>query len=298
MEKKLLNAFETSKQDIDLIINTIDIVKETKNLDKSITLKIAENINANELVNTVASYNKTNKEITIYIKELERAKLIITKYFNTLEMNDELNNGIKLAIMQYILHELEHAYQHQISEDIMIQTDYAKISRTEFEYEKTIAEEATDEILDVILNKEKSNNANYSQFDIYNIISKSLLELERRKALYKQLYEITPTERMAQINSYKLIKEILKNSDYQKLYHYYYSKLIFEEIKGYNKTNFPLIKYLSEIGEISLLEQLSFVNESMETIDLEKRLFYGLLLKEEERKEKEAEISKHLSRTR
>lgn len=255
MEKELLKTFETSKSNIEFINDTVDIVKEQRNLSKNIRLATPT---VKEIVgipnNAFAQYNIKTDEIYVFMNNINAASNSLNRELIELGLKDELDNGKKLYIMHLILHELEHAYQKKLSMNKEIDSPYVIISKDYF--------------------KEETNN----------------ISLE----FYMKNHSLFPTERAAEISSYKIIQDMLKNSEYQRLYHYYALRENLIALKEYTSDLSPLFNYILKTKNFALLNELAPYMKDLK--GLEDRLFYGLNISNEEFEIKDKEARMHLSK--
>ena len=95
-----------------------------------------------------------------------------------------------MQLTQFILHELEHAYQSKQADDESDNSIEAKLIRICFEFFRNI-----------------NDKKNITENDLADLIIASF----REKELYKQYYGFNPSERFAQINSFRILVDSLKS---------------------------------------------------------------------------------------
>lgn len=147
----------------------------------------------------------------------------------------------------------------------------------------------------------------YSKLDIFkNIASKKLRLIQnvssekiyikllenKQEKLYMKSYNLNPSERIATINSYKLLFESLKkyenfNKKYRSIFEYINKLYVEQYYMGYkikkhsNKINVPLIDYFDFIGMSNRLEQFDLNSDDL---NIETKMMYGLPIKLQETK--------------
>ena len=228
MEKELLRAFEKSENSIELINDTIDIVKEQKKLDKSIKLVIPEEKEMGKIPhNAFAMYDFVTDEVNVFMNNLNAVSSSLINEFIELGLKNELDNAYKLYIMHLILHELEHAYQKQLSMSMENDDPYVIISKDFFDKEK--------------------NNISYD--------------------FYVRYHSLFPAERAADLTSYRIIEKMLKDSKYKRLYHYYALRNILISLKDYNGNLSPLLQYAFKTGKFALIDELNPYLKEMKDLE-------------------------------
>lgn len=299
MEKELLRVFETGKNNIDIIRDTIDIVKENKGLDKNTRLVIPNKEQIQEVSNNVlAQYDCLTDKIYVYEKNFQKINDRMIRDFITMGLEKEIDNGKKLLIMQLVIHELEHAYQKKLSLDKESNSPYVIISKDNYKIMgiKREIEQLSNEFLEMMMGIKSEFDLICKGIEFQNKLNDLSNKLNINNKFYSENHDLFPVERAAQINSYKTIKNFLKSSDYQNLYHYFSSKKIFSEIKDYKNGMFPLLEYTLGIGNAKLFDKLlPYINE-LKTLDA--KLFYGLEISQEELDIRKDELMKHLSKIR
>lgn len=193
MEKGLLQIVEKCENDKELLKEGFELVRDKKVKDNKLSLRITENEKDifSEL-GSLAYFNPTENEVVIHIDEIKKIENEIIRIYSQLKMGQDIELGKRLSILQYLLHELEHAYQNQIAKNKFDNSDYAKLSRLCFE----------------------QNNANYL-FNYGFAPSERLAEINSTKTLsnmlkesnYRNLYYYYTVQKMLrELNGYKVSK--------------------------------------------------------------------------------------------
>jgi hypothetical protein len=272
-----INKRIVDEEFIEKLINIIITKKElTPFLEKIVF--IPESIECNDEAFSPAGYYPLLKEIRICINLFEKIFINRNKIIQTLNAN-ELFFYKNTAITQIILHELEHVYQNKkifIGEEDL-ETKLLKVGNYHFAYITSLRQEmlsSKDEVL-----KEQ-------------LLSK----INERRRLYSQYYIYNHCERMAQINSYKvimnaispiegLIPSVVKNT----------STCVRQQLSDGFEINFkrvcaPTIVYMQALGYQWELENFYFYNRNKRKLlkniselhSLDDRLLFGLPISKEE----------------
>jgi hypothetical protein len=257
------------------IESIIEIVTKYRNLGDYITdvtySPIRKKINGEA---GAAEYNPLEKKINI---DLEAVESIIKE--NELTGSFALDRGKKIAlriqIMQYVLHELEHANQRRIviSEDTL-ESHILRLSEFSLNnYEKRAYFKMDDE-------------------------KQGIKYIRKLKAIkeknYEENYKHCPKERLAEIKSHQEIVQVLScMSEYTSNLIDYEKINIFRSMyNGYEDVFSPTIYYIEENGTPEVLNEFDwYTKKNDKTLELCKkkysfddRLKYGLPLDKKENK--------------
>ena len=169
---------------------------------------------------TVAAYRFVKKEVLI---DYESINFIMDNrgIYDCLFQELEQYMFRNLLITQFLLHELEHAIQNKKANDKSDNTIDAKLIRACFELEQVLK---NPNFMDGVLKNHQSIK------DLTNYISYN-------KELYRLYYDLNPTERLAEFNSYRLIVHFLKEIQQHipNLYEFEQASLFESVLKGYSK---------------------------------------------------------------
>lgn len=265
---KLVYDYSIQKKLVDLnfIDKLIDIVVSKKKLNNYVK-KIAT---TNELEKygekiTCASYNFLTKELSVYYKAIQLCIEKANHYdqlFNSLEQIMFRN----LQVTQYILHELEHAFQNKQLNDKHDNSIEAKIISASLMAEQILKNPKI--FIGILMGKIKVD-------DVINNILK-------HKEKYLQYYHLNPTERLAQVNSFITIVNSL-NSIKQfvpNLYAINHAYLHDNMIKGYTGSwrefTCPTEEYLLSVGQSNVWNDFDFYNEDSSKLVENASRKYGL----------------------
>ena len=264
---------ELIKKIIENIINSLD--NDTKEKFNGV---IFANINWN--CNAVCSCRINTGDIVVnyerFIKLLKQEKKL-----NFLQRN--------LEILINLLHEIEHLKEINKSKNLTFESFLHSYSNIDI-FDALASEKLT--LFENVLSP--------------NSYQKALLKLSKK--LYLQVYDKIPSERIATINSHKLVFESLNNYEdfnekYRITFNYINQKYLEQYYMGYNTKkseylNIPLVDYFKFIGMLDLLNNLDFYDEnikkfrtlSSKEFTLEQRMLYGLPVSLQETKELEQKI--------
>lgn len=243
---------------------------------KEIDKKYYENIisiisNDNQLENYVENFKFVNSDFFLAQYQPYCKSIVVSNNAINLEINDNkkivnlLNNNESyifkyLIAMQLILHELEHARQTKISSET-------------------------------------------------NSFEQKIFKLESCDVIsYKKHWDLIPSERLAEIYSYNLLSEILSKVKkiYPNIFEYISESLLFSYIFGYVKCYFDdgkfnnystTVSFIKKIGKKDQLLNLDWYDENnniflskCSKFSLEERLKYGLIITEDEYKDKSKKL--------
>lgn len=270
----------------ELLEEVISVSKNKKFISKGLLLRIVVNVieNSNDVTKSkfqdfrcgelgwdfaVAAGDKENGIVYLnYDKALH------------LEKNKHVFSYLKsnLNIIQIILHEIEHL------------NELYKIEKNNFE-SKFIIKSVSDLISEKCFEIGKNLFDNRDEAIYYRNM--------RYRMFYEKYWDIIPTEKIAELDSYeKLIRSLDKYpnfyNNHPKIYEYFVEEYINSLKLGYNskeeieKYNIPLIDYLSALKTINCRLYLEDFGVSLKTktssgnIPLEKRMRYGLPVTKQE----------------
>lgn len=162
----------------------------------------------------IATYNPLSKQILVDYESIQ-IDMERRSYYDQLFCSLEQIMFRNLTITQYILHEIEHAFQNKQLDNKSDTSIEVKLVKAGFILSQAIK---NPRVLNALL------NGKISVQDFINYRQKNI-------ELYKQYYNLDPIERLAQVNSFRIIVDSI------------------EPIKGY-------IPNLYEFEQASLLEEM------------------------------------------
>ena len=263
--------------DRNLIDKIVESVVKEKGLDSYVrNIKFSEDLHGageNDKKICVAAYRVNDKDIVIDPSVMQ---ILSTKG----DRYSELFGGFErtmynnFMVTQIVLHELEHASQNKQADNKADSSDETKLIRASLVFPKMMQDP---ELLKAIESGKVSEDAVIA-FIIY------------KRELYSRLYDLVPTERLAEINSYLTISNAVEpiNKIFPSLYEFLFASAIHEMVAGYQDTLYqgscPSLFYLQNNEQESIWKDLSFYDENPkvlvkkvnETYNLEKRLTLGL----------------------
>ena len=197
---------------------------------------------------SILGYKKGGK-LCIFLKKIyvSMNKMTVNKFKDSLSYYLRYN----LFILQIVIHEVEHAIQEMITN-----SNKTDIESKLLKIEKSFVDE-------LIAIKEDNHK-----------------EYKKKLKLYYKNYDIAFSERMAQINSYKKILEIIEPIKKQieelfNLQEIYYNGSKIVTYKSINDN--PTVSFFSNLGMIKQLNDLNYNN-----FGFEERLNFGFKLSEHE----------------
>lgn len=207
--------------DKEFIDKIIEIVVSKKSLNRYVKSLQFTELYKNDYEVACAAYDTSNMRISVDYESIQIAMKQYSYYdqlFHTLERTMFKN----LTITQIILHELEHAFQNKQADNMLDNSIEAKLVRASFSILHMMD---NPRLLTAFLNDEISKR-DFIFLD------------EQYKKLYKKYYLINPSERLAQVNSFKLIIEVMKPiKEYiPNLYDFELASSIGEMVKGYGNS--------------------------------------------------------------
>ena len=244
----------------ELLEEIIELSKNNKLIDKSLITRIIIDIICKSDEITQNSFNK------IVFSKINWKNVLCTCNLNSgiikvdydkcvsglIKKNKHDNNFIlkyNLEFIRYILHEIEHLKE--------------SYKMTKYNVESVLIYLSS---LSLLLSNKGSINKN----------------------IYLKLYDIIPAERIADVESYKLLLNSIYNfhdfeKQYEEVVNYIYRNYVFEYYKGYKKFSHdtsPFIIYLTEISNRGILsiDDLKPLEElcNKENLTIEEKMKYGL----------------------
>lgn len=251
----------------------IEIVVNNEELDNYVrNLIIMNNLSVIQGCTTYAAYDPLDMNILVdfnAIKDLIKVNYRYKELFNGVERRFFYN----LVILQVILHELEHAFQYKVIEDKQNDSTESLLLKASL-------------FLSYALKK------NYQEFLFDNGITTQELDyfIQFQRKLYKKYYDFVPSERLAQINSYKMIKRLteLLRAKLPRLYEFYAASFMEQKLKGYLEAyklgGCPTKVYLFGVKKGDVWTKLDFYDQNENTLmwnvenmyDLSSRMALGL----------------------
>ena len=260
-----LNGKIVDKQYADKLI---DIVVNNRNLDDYVSrVTFTNKFKKDDEGIECAKYDPINKLIIVDYESV----LLLLDYKSVYEVlfkDIETIMYKNLLITQVLLHELEHANQYK-------QVD----NKLDDSVEKRLCKACL--LLGYIL-----KNPELSSKIIDDTLTTEDFKflIDNHHIMYKRYYQFDPTERMAQVKSYRTIVSAIEpfKIHTQNLYEFENASLVEQMIRGYedswNEGVCPTQVYLSAIGRKNTWEGLAS-KENFEINDqktLSKRMTYGL----------------------
>lgn len=256
-------------------------------IDKMIELFVSENglNNYVERVGFTNKYKKENNELVIatyspftkdIIIDFESIFMFLENmcYYNQLFNQLEQVMFKNLIITQFILHELEHAVQAKKTDDKTDNSNEAKLICASYIVYKAMKNQK-------FVNKLAEESKLKEELTNY---------IKQQREIKDKYYRFIPIERLAQINSFNIILELIEpiKDCVPNLYQFNQASLVEEMIKGYTDAwdlgICPTQVYLYASGQSNVWDSLDFYDSDSERImkkvsdryPLEKRLTLGL----------------------
>ena len=181
--------------DCNFIDKLIEIVTNERGLETYVkNVEFTSKLDKEESIVTLAAYDFLKKNIIV---DYDSVKIFLehNSYYDSLFTLFEKYMFRNISIVQTILHELEHAYQSkQLDQYQQHPSIEQQLIKASFVLEQALKNPKI--IADLL-----KSNITESQLALY---------ISNYRLLYKQSYQFNPTERLAQINSYKIIGQTLK----------------------------------------------------------------------------------------
>ncbi|MBE6138770.1 MAG: hypothetical protein E7173_03400 [Firmicutes bacterium] len=279
---KLIYYYSVNGKLVDskFIDKIIEIVVNKKNLDSYVrNVRFTSQLDKNDYGVTCAAYSPLSMEVLI---DYESIKIVMENrssydcLFHSLEQIMFRN----LTITQIILHELEHAYQNKQADSKADSSIEVKLIKASLFLEQAMK---NPKFLAAVLKGE--------------IISQDFLTyILQNRELYKQYYALNPTERLAQINSFRAILTSIEpiKKHIPNLYEFQNASLVEEMLRGYqdswNEGICPTQVYLFGTRQSKVWLDFDFYNQDSKQLiktvseqnNLARRLSLGLPVTYEE----------------
>lgn len=244
----------------------------------------------NSMINTINVSNQSNEKGKCgYYSPIDKELNIVLPT----EENDYFDYNA--TVLHILLHELEHVGQHKKClerESNDLETD---LLNTCF---------SANNNLEVIQKRLHNNEIEPSEY--LAVIEQLKFYQMYSDIVNKGCYELLPSERQAEINSFKYLIELLKNSydeKYKDKFEMIKVNYLIRNLMGYKSDNKNIIAPTYELYRIIL----DFMNQSdnqekyfekfksfSKNMTLDQRLYYGLNISLDEYNNKKLEIGKHL----
>lgn len=208
--------------DSKFIDKLIEIVVSKKSLNDYVrNVRFTNKLDKNNNGVSCATYSPLTMEVLL---DYESMQIVMENrsYYEPLFGGLEQIMFRNLTITQIILHELEHAYQNKQADNNMDNSIERKMINASFMLEQAMK---NPKFLTAILKGE--------------IPSKEvLIYILQNRELYKQYYELNPTERLAQINSFRIIVNSIEpiKKYIPNLYEFENASLVEEMLSGYSES--------------------------------------------------------------
>ncbi|MFI3307192.1 MAG: hypothetical protein R3Y21_01360 [Mycoplasmatota bacterium] len=277
MEEEIFKLiYDCSKRNVILgkneLMKLVDIVIRYKSLDDYVKDVLwDEDILDSFSFIASSGYDTTYKQIYFLLDNIVLAIANHVEIFTSFEPGQRIFTS-NVFIAQLALHELEHAMQHKIV-DINADTFETTLCKSIFMMNHCLSQE------------EYINGTTKQQDDIYR----------RCITQYEKTYHLNPTERLADINSFKILSRALKQAGnkYKRLSEYTHYLGFLNQSQEYTFSNCQIgitKQYWDELSKDPMFLdyfKLSKKQESeMQSIchsdDLELRTTYGLPLNDDE----------------
>ncbi len=279
MQEELLKliydyAIKVKMPDYSFMEKLINIVKTYDNLDKYILEFELKDEDENDK-KILGNYNGSSKKITVY--QLQILKCLKDKNYNFTILERNFFNCV--IFVQVILHEISHAIQYKMieSNNSSLETYILKSALANYDQE--------------IVTEMFKHGYSINQVKIY-----MELQEKARKNNKKINYNIAPQERLAQINSYQKLEDILENIKNAIPMLFRYIKLMKYEnlLLGYefskNSISSPTFKYFRDSNDLNRFSKFGWYTNDVEKLlnnlqcryDLNERLKLGLLVQDRE----------------
>lgn len=220
-----------------------------------------------------AGYHPLNMDIVVYCESIQRA-MENRSYYDPLFQDLEQVMFRNLTITQYILHELEHAFQNMQASNTYDDSIEVQLINTSFRLENAMKNP-------IFLDSLSNGEIPVKDFIFY---------LLQDRELYKKYYPLIPIERLAQIHSFEIIVnaiEPIKNY-IPNLYEFKYATLVEEMLGGYQDAweqgGCPTQVYLFGTKQSKVWTEFDFYSQESSQLmknvsdkySLDKRLSLGL----------------------
>ena len=273
---KLIYDYSVNRKLIDpkFIDKLIEIVVSKKSLNDYVrNVEFTNKLEKNDYMVECAAYAPISMKILVDYESIQIA-IENRSHYEQLFQSLEKIMYRNLTITQYILHELEHAFQNKQADNKPDNSTETKLVSASFVIEQAMKNPR-------VLNALLKGEIPAQNFIIY--------ALQNRK-LKKQYYAFNPIERLAQINSFKTIINSIKpiKKYIPNLYEFKQASLVEEMVRGYasswSQGICPTQVYLFGTKQSSVWSELDFYDQNLSQLiknvndgyTLAKRLSLGL----------------------
>ena len=243
----------------------------------------------NSMINNVNIFNRCQEEgISGFYSPIDKEINIVLP-----DKNIELFD-YNTTILHILLHELEHVGQHKKcieSKNDTLETSLLSTCFKPNNYNEMI--------------KKRLQNNDINKDEYFSVIEK-LKFYEMYSKIINECYELLPSERQAEINSFSYMIELLKNIknvQYEDKIEKIKLNYLVRKVMGYKKQDDKVLSPTYELYRIILdfIKQPQLLEKYYETFDsesrnmsLEERLYYGLNISCDEYDKQQLEIGKLL----
>lgn len=247
---------------------------------------VAKSRKFNSMIDNVNIFNQCQKEgISGSYSPIEKEINIILP-----DKNIELFD-YNTTVLHILLHELEHVGQHKKCIESKKDTFETGLLSTCFaanNYNETI--------------KKRLQNNDIEKYEYFSVIEK-LKFYEMYSKIIEKCYELLPSERQAEINSFSYMIELLKNIENKDKLENIKLNYLIRKLMGYKKQDDKVLSPTYELYRIILdfIKQPELLEKYYERFDsvsenmgLEERLYYGLNISCDEYDKQQTEIAKLL----
>lgn len=250
---KLIYDYSVNRKigDQKFIDKLIEIVVRGRNLDSYVReVTFVNTSDSDESGIVCASYGLLTRNISVNYESVKTV-LEMQEYYDCLFNSFEQIMSRNLMVAQFILHELEHAYQNKQADSDLDNSIETKLIKAVFTVEQAIKNPG-------LWSKLLEARINPKEFVVY---------IRQRRELYKQYYILDPSERFAQVNSFSTLEKSLKEiKDYiPSLYEFICASLLEEELRGFeeswNDGICPTQVYLSKIRQDKIWSEFDFYSK-------------------------------------
>lgn len=250
---KLIYAYSVNGKLVDsrFIDKLIEIVVSKKSLNNYVrNIRFTNELEKNDCGVLCAAYSPLTKEVLL---DYESMQIVMenSSYYESLFGDLEQVMFRNMTITQIILHELEHAYQHKQADNKMDNSIERKLINASFVLEQAMK---NPKFITAILNGEIPSN-------------EVLIYVLQNRELYKRYYAFNPIERLAQINSFRNIVDLIEpiKRHIPNLYEFQNASLVEEMLMGYEDSWHqgicPTQVYLSGTRQSKVWSEFDFYNQ-------------------------------------
>ena len=250
---KLIYDYSVNGKLVDskFIDKIIEIVVSRKSLNNYVrNVRFTNKLEKNDYAVVCAAYSPLSMEMLVDYESIQIA-MENRSYYDQLFHSLEQIMFRNLTIAQYILHELEHAFQNKQADNKSDNSIEAKLVNASIVLEQAMKNPR-------VLNALLKGEIPAQDFIIYTL---------QNRELYKQYYALNPIERLAQVNSFRTIvdsiepiKEYIPN-----LYEFKQASLVEEMLRGYtdswNQGICPTQVYLFGTRQSNVWSELDFYDQ-------------------------------------